>query len=595
MGKLKFTGEFQKLKDLLKTIGGIWEDSEPTKKVLRINDNGVLNWYVTTGTIQIQGSGSGKNILESKVPNLLYPSEFESFDILLEKNEPHKEVISNNMEEGERYLRSGLNNSEIVIALVNPVGTEYNRITGALKDRIQAFGYILEEIRVSDLLKQFDNELKDKVGNEYKRIKHFMHIGNKLRKTSSNNAILASGISEAIHNLRKNNSHDKRAYLINSLKHPAEVEFLRKLYGVGFFLMGIHADEVKRLKYLTEDKRCKQNEAIELIKIDEDENISHGQRTRDTFYLSDFFINLGNNDDQVKNALQRFLDLIFSHPYQNPTFDEFAMFMAFNSAIRSSDLSRQVGAVITKNQQIIATGANDCPKFGGGQYWATLNIKSNKIEDYIDGKDYTRGQDSNKIAQNEIVNEIANVLVASNLTSNENKDAIIKLLKESKISDLTEFGRVVHAEMEALLSCGRIGVPTTGTTLYCTTFPCHNCAKHIVDAGVYRVVYVEPYPKSKALEFHSESILLKTTYENESSEQKHVIFEPFTGVNARRFLDLFSMNAGFGNKLKRKNSTGHTLEWEKETAPIRTPLLSISYLDIEQSAIKIWKSETSKL
>ena len=61
--------------------------------------------------------------------------------------------------------------------------------------------------------------------------------------------------------------------------------------------------------------------------------------------------------------IQRFLELLFSHPYKNPTFDEFAMFMAFSSSVGSGDLARQVGAVITRDNQIIATGANDCPKF----------------------------------------------------------------------------------------------------------------------------------------------------------------------------------------------------------------------------------------
>ncbi|MCB2462707.1 hypothetical protein KQ705_15750, partial [Listeria monocytogenes] len=78
---------------------------------------------------------------------------------------------------------------------------------------------------------------------------------------------------------------------------------------------------------------------------------------------------------------------------------------------------------------------------------------------------------------------------------------------------------------------------------YCTTFPCHNCAKPILAAGITRVVYVEPYPKSRALEFHSESIHLKSQLD-EKHDEKLVAFEPFIGVGPRRFLDLFSMNLG---------------------------------------------------
>ena len=143
--------------------------------------------------------------------------------------------------------------------------------------------------------------------------------------------------------------------------------------------------------------------------------------------------------------------------------------------------------------------------------------------------------------------------------------------------------------MEALLSCGRAGIPTSGAILYCTTFPCHNCAKHIIAAGIERVVYVEPYPKSRALDFHSESIHLKTQPE-EKDDPSLVTFEPFIGVGPRRFLDLFSMNLGSGSKLKRKSKQGDTLEWSKDNAVIRTPLLPHSYLDIEKAAVELWNS-----
>ncbi|WP_262967393.1 deaminase [Methylobacter psychrophilus] len=161
------------------------------------------------------------------------------------------------------------------------------------------------------------------------------------------------------------------------------------------------------------------------------------------------------------------------------------------------------------------------------------------------------------------------------------------MLEKSRIRDLTEFGRVVHAEMEAILSCGREGISCIGSTLYCTTFPCHNCAKHIIASGVTRVVYVEPYPKSKALEFHSDSIELRTQLDGKDNVDS-VIFEPFTGVGARRFLDFFSMSLGTGNKLKRKNKDGGTLIWDKNSAKLRVGLLPKSYLEIEDAASSVF-------
>ena len=77
---------------------------------------------------------------------------------------------------------------------------------------------------------------------------------------------------------------------------------------------------------------------------------------------------------------------------------------------------------------------------------------------------------------------------------------------ESKAMDLLEFGRIIHAEMSAICDASRKGLSIEGATLYCTTFPCHICAKHIVASGITRVVYLEPYPKSYAAELHGDSI-----------------------------------------------------------------------------------------
>ncbi|MCG6382054.1 anti-phage dCTP deaminase [Vibrio fluvialis] len=583
---LKFSGTFEELKAKLVTLSGHWDDSQPNKKVLRLN-YGVMNWFESTGSISFQGKDPGKTTLETGVPQLLYPTETVSTNVPVVSTvvQTPSQVVPNQSIE-KQYLTTGINQGELVIGIVSAVGTEYKRVTEPLTDRLRGFGYAVQEIRVSSCLPVFEG------ASEYERIRHYMHAGDQLREKSENNAILAAGVAKNISESRTP-SNSKRAYVVNSLKHPREVEFLRKVYGDGFYLIGIHADEKRRHQHLTDDKGMTQVQANELIRIDEDESFDHGQKTRDTYHLADFFLNLGSNNDQVKNRLQRFLELIFSHPYKNPTFDEFAMFMAFNSSVRSGDLSRQVGAVISREKQIIATGANDVPKSGGGLYWAELDEATGKVEDNQDGKDYTREVDSNKQAQAEIINEIAKKLLEKGLVDGQQELELHKVLKESKISDLTEFGRVVHAEMDALLSCSRAGIPTTGSTLYCTTFPCHNCAKHIIASGITRVVYVEPYPKSRALDFHSESIQLKSELEVISNNTNELVsFEPFIGVGPRRFLDLFSMSLGSGSKLRRKDKVGNILDWDKSSAPIRTPLISKSYLEIESAAADMWDEMT---
>jgi deoxycytidylate deaminase len=73
-----------------------------------------------------------------------------------------------------------------------------------------------------------------------------------------------------------------------------------------------------------------------------------------------------------------------------------------------------------------------------------------------------------------------------------------KLIKDSQLMDILEFGRMIHAEMSAISDAARLGRETKATILFSTTFPCHICAKHIVSAGIGRVVFLEPYPKSYA-------------------------------------------------------------------------------------------------
>lgn len=54
--------------------------------------------------------------------------------------------------------------------------------------------------------------------------------------------------------------------------------------------------------------------------------------------------------------------------------------------------------------------------------------------------------------------------------------------------------RAVHAEVSAIASAARRGIPTQGAELFCTLEPCLSCLKLIVAAGVARVVYGDPLP-----------------------------------------------------------------------------------------------------
>jgi cytidine/deoxycytidylate deaminase-like protein len=114
--------------------------------------------------------------------------------------------------------------------------------------------------------------------------------------------------------------------------------------------------------------------------------------------------------------------------------------------------------------------------------------------------------------------------------------------------------------MAALMDAARRGVSVRGCTLYTTTFPCHNCARHLVAAGIMRVVYVSPYAKSQAKELHSDAI----DFAAAATRPGAVQFEPFVGVAPRRYLDLFEAD-------RRKQEDGIVVEHVPSEASLSIP------------------------
>jgi hypothetical protein len=72
----------------------------------------------------------------------------------------------------------------------------------------------------------------------------------------------------------------------------------------------------------------------------------------------------------------------------------------------------------------------------------------------------------------------------------------------------------------------------------------------------------------------------------EKDAENLVIFEPFVGVGPRSFFNLFSMNLGNGNNLKRKNIDGETVNWNAESSKLRVQMLPCSYIELEALAAK---------
>jgi hypothetical protein len=133
--------------------------------------------------------------------------------------------------------------------------------------------------------------------------------------------------------------------------------------------------------------------------------------------------------------------------------------------------------------------------------------------------------------------------------------------------------------MDAIIAAGRTGVSFNDSTLYTTTFPCHTCTRHIIAAGVKRVVYIEPYPKSLAKELHSDAIRISSKREK---DDRLIPFQPFLGIGPRRFFDLFSLKLSSGYVIERKLD-GKIVEWDqRRNSKPRVPMAPTSYLEREQ-------------
>ena len=122
------------------------------------------------------------------------------------------------------------------------------------------------------------------------------------------------------------------------------------------------------------------------------------------------------------------------------------MDMAQVASKRSTCMRRSVGAVIVKDKRLLATGYNGTPRGMAhceevGCLRTKLNVPSGKMH---------------------------------------------------------ELCRGIHAEQNAVIQAAVHGVSVDGGTLYCTHQPCVVCTKILINAGIRRIVYANPYPDELA-------------------------------------------------------------------------------------------------
>ncbi len=487
------------------------------------------------------------------------------------KSEPEQRVFDGIGGKNPPKLRP-----DIYIGLVGAAGTDLAKVKSQLKAQLSSYDYDVIEIKVSKLIAEFLGISNNGVPED-DRIVELMNGGDKIRRaTKSGAGVISLVCNEIMENRQPEQNlplHIKgsTAFIIDSLKNPAEIRDLDKIYGRNYYTVSVYSEKETRIESLATklaktDKRPLNEEHRARAKkvIDEDEHRDSSDLSQDvlnTFPEADFFVDLAGD---VERQAIRFVDLVFGDPFKTPTLDEYFMFLAKASALRSCDLSRQVGAVIadTHHRAVISTGCNEVPYPGGGMFYEGITPMK-------DNRDHTLQYDPNASQISRTLSEILSVLKSAKMLNEDFSEAdeqelthqllhgdLKENMSDSRIRNLIEFGRVVHAEMHALTEAAKLGRSVFESSLYCTTFPCHICARHIIAAGIKEVIYIEPYPKSLTKQLYKSEI---ATDGVAGSVGRPVVFRPFFGIAPVLFRRVFSFR-------KRKSGIGTTLERDRSEA-----------------------------
>jgi deoxycytidylate deaminase len=481
------------------------------------------------------------------------------------------------IDSAKRALRSMVNavstRHPLVLGLVAPLGTPLSRVEAGLAKSLERYSYKVEPIHLARLL----DTIGDAPWNPLPTERSFgyydkrMSAGNLLREVSGSGAALAVLAVGRISDSRRENAEQAVVYLLKSLKHPDEVRLLRRVYGDTFWLLGASSPSEELRDDLSKalgGQAGVRAQAELLIERDEAERISSklGQNVRDTFAESDLFVEVRRGSDP-RTEIDRLVDALFGSPFLTPTLEEEAMKFASDASVRSASLGRQVGAaLIPAIGTPIVVGTNEVPKPGGGQYWHG---------DEPDFRDFRLGEDSNPVFIRHLVEEILLRLKETGVltdsysikTPSEMYDELaITVLEGSRVKALIEFIRCVHAEQAAIINAARSGVSTQGATLYSTTFPCHECTKMIIAAGITEVVFIEPYSKSLATNLYSDLVESEPpAVRSIGLVNGKVPFRVFVGIAPSRYQQTFEAGTRkIGDKVVGFNSDAHprTTTWD---------------------------------
>ncbi len=315
---------------------------------------------------------------------------------------------------------------ELFIGFVRAIGTDLEPIVGQVTTLLrESCGYRIESIKLSTLLAKVPGaQLAAQADQDkYQYYRSRMDAGDKARQISFNYVALLA-IEEILERRKKVTSvvgTRRVAWMLDSLMHPDEVATFRSVYGQHFLLIAVYEEPDLRRQNLCEklslsaqiECRDVADLARELIKRDRGTPLDKAAvAIGDTFHLADVFVDVADpaSNREVVSRVSRQRDGVYTSDEAiapvgltnwtiramfeqvfgvrnfTPTRHEQAMAHAFTASMASGSLARRVGAVLTSTEgEILATGVNDVPARGGGQY----PVFDHGTGQRIDARDYS--------------------------------------------------------------------------------------------------------------------------------------------------------------------------------------------------------------
>lgn len=327
---------------------------------------------------------------------------------------------------------------------------------------------------------------------------------------------------------------------IDAIRNPYEALFFRDKYKA-FHLMAINTEDKDRRMRLKElnDEELKNLDSVEYAqKIKEPQEAFYHQNIQGCLEIADIHVynpNVANGKYyKLTEQLLKYIALMLRPGLVTPTHLERCMQLAYNAKYNSGCLSRQVGAVVTREDYSIqSVGWNDVPK---GQISCNLR----------DVQGFCKNKDLETYSQYEIENEEFSAIMnrINEVTKGKTYGRCMSYCFKDVYNGIKDdknqvYTRALHAEENAFLQISKYGgTEVKNGCLFTTASPCELCAKKAYQLGIKKIYYIDPYPGI------SQTHIL--TFGEKNNPEMHLFF----GAIGEAYLDFYEPRVPIKDELE---------------------------------------------